>query len=68
MLSEEAFEGNKQLDCTVHFICCLKSIRFLPATSSHKDRIWEKEDVTALIVACSELSFCIGLGVGLDSF
>lgn len=68
MLSEEAAEGNYHLDCTVHFLCFLKSVRFLHATSSRKGRIWEKEEVTALMVACSELRFCIGLGVGLEGF
>lgn len=48
MLSEETVEGNTQLDCTVHFLCCLKSVRFLPATSSPKDHIWEKEKVVCI--------------------
>lgn len=65
---EETVEGSKWLDCTLHLLYCLKSVRFLPATSSPKARIWDKEEVTALIVAYSELRFCIALGVGRAGF
>lgn len=68
MLREETVEGSKWLHCTVHLLCCLKSVRFLPATSSPKAHIWEKEEVTALIVAHSKLRSCIALGVGHEGF